>query len=85
MSETDNNNCPTAMPISTSNTTSTSTNTINIRDPQLYEIDPNAVVQQMNRDIQMRALQMSMMENEIEEFLKGEIYNRARNEARIIC
>jgi len=82
MSESNNENHPVAIPISepefTSNTTSTSTNTINIREPQLYEIDPNALVQQMNNDIQIRALQMSMMQTEIEDFLKGEIYQRVK-------
>ena len=82
MSESNNENHPVAIPISepefTSNTTSTSTNTINIREPQLYDIEPNAVVQLMNNDIQIRALQMSMMQTEIEDFLKGEIYQRVK-------
>jgi len=79
MSENNNENYPTAMPVSASKSTSTSTlNTIDITDPQLYDTNPHTMVQRMNDDIQIRALQMGMMASEVEEYLKGEIYHRAR-------
>jgi hypothetical protein len=79
MSENNNENYPTAMPVSASKSTSASTlHTIDITDPQLYDTNPHTMVQRMNDDIPIRALQMAMMETEIEEYLKGEIFHRAR-------
>jgi len=70
-----NENYPSAIPVSTSTST---LNTIDITDPQLYDTNPHTMVQRMNDDIQIRTLQMAMMETEIEEYLKKETFYRAR-------
>ena len=75
-----NNTHPIAIPVHTSEPTTATTNasnTISIEEPTLYEINPRHQLEQMEHDMNLRALQMTMMENEIEDFLKVEIYGRA--------
>lgn len=81
MSENINKNHPIAIPVHTSEPTTTTTNTsnsISIEEPTLYEINPRHHLEQMEHDMNLRALQMTMMENEIEDFLKVEIYGRGK-------
>jgi len=70
-------NPPVAIPIVSTNTSST--NTVSIEEAQLYENDPPInILRKMEDDMILRRMQVTMMETEIEEYLKNEIFCRAR-------
>ena len=76
--ENTNKNHPIAISVHTYEPISEPTpNTISIEEPTLYEINPHRYLLQIENDMNLRTLQMTMMGNEIEDFLKVEIYGRA--------